>query len=146
VHQVGLVSDALKLALATATAARARRIDRLTFALLVGGHVTEDAVSTLFFALSQGTLAAGADLSFDRRAARWSCWSCGHSFTAASGPTCPRCAETALPAIGEPELSLLSIDVVPDEPADGRVRPSADDSEPEGRADVPGNARPDSAD
>ena len=53
-HEVGLVSNALQLALSAATAAGARRIDRLTFAVVVGGHVTEDAVSTLFVGLSQG--------------------------------------------------------------------------------------------
>jgi Zn finger protein HypA/HybF involved in hydrogenase expression len=128
-HEVTLVADALRVVLETATAAGATRVERVTFAINAAGHVTEDAVSELFGALSQDTPATGAILSFEQRVACWSCWSCGRSFTSVSSPICPRCAESCVLAEGEPELQLLSIDI----------------ATVGGETDVPGTAGPNSA-
>jgi Zn finger protein HypA/HybF involved in hydrogenase expression len=119
------VSDALQIAIATATSAGARQIERLTFRLCRGGHVTEDGLTTLVAALSVGTPAEGAEIAIIWREIDWACVSCGHAFPAGGDPTCPRCGEIALATDRAPELSLWSIDIPTDEPLDDRLRDSS---------------------
>jgi hydrogenase nickel incorporation protein HypA/HybF len=114
VHEVGLVADALRVAVDTAASVGARRIERLTFALSPAGHATEDGVLALVTALGRGTPAEGAEIAIVWREARWRCWSCGEVFWSAKDGRCPRCAEPALSLDDEPELYLRSIDVSDD--------------------------------
>jgi hydrogenase nickel incorporation protein HypA/HybF len=118
VHEVGLVADALRVAVDAAASVGARRIERLTFALSPAGHATEDGVVALVTALGRGTPAEGAEIAIEWREAHWRCWSCGEMFWSAKDARCPRCAEPALSLDDEPELYLRSIDV-PDGAAGG---------------------------
>jgi Zn finger protein HypA/HybF involved in hydrogenase expression len=83
VHEVALVSAAVAQAIEAAERAGAVRVQRMTFALRPGGHVSQDAVETLVAALAQGTLVEGAGVAF----------------------------EVASESAGEAELVLTSIDV-----------------------------------
>jgi Zn finger protein HypA/HybF involved in hydrogenase expression len=65
VHEVGLVAEALEVAIGAARDAGAERIQRLTFVLANGGHVTPEAVETLVLIMSRGTLAEGAEVSVE---------------------------------------------------------------------------------
>lgn len=109
-HEVGLVSDALQRAVATAEKADATRIERLTFAIAGGGHVTPEVVETLCAALSAGTLADGAQVECQPLAIGYACLACGTVFHATDG-TCPTCGSAGIADDDAPELELVSIDV-----------------------------------
>lgn len=65
-HEVALVSAAVTQAIDAARRAGAVRVERLTFALSPGSHVTPDAVETLVAIVGRGTLVEGASLAFER--------------------------------------------------------------------------------
>ncbi len=115
-HEVGLVEGAIQKAVAVMDAAGASGIERLTFAIAPGGHVSPDAVETLFSALSVGTPAQGAELSFESLDQEFGCWGCGHTFTSANGdPACPSCGSSSVKALPAGDLVLKFDDVA--EPA-----------------------------
>jgi Zn finger protein HypA/HybF involved in hydrogenase expression len=64
-HEVGLVSAAIDLAIETASQAGAHHVERLTFALRPGGHVSREAVRMLVEALGRGTPVEGAAVEFE---------------------------------------------------------------------------------
>jgi Zn finger protein HypA/HybF involved in hydrogenase expression len=65
VHEVALVSAAVAQAIEAAERAGAVRVQRMTFALRPGGHVSQDAVETLVAVLAQGTPVEGASVAFE---------------------------------------------------------------------------------
>lgn len=109
-HEVGLVSDALSRAIAAAERSGATRIERMTFAIAGGGHVTPEVVETLCAALGAGTLADGARVACEPLALDYACFGCGALFRAADG-TCPTCGSPGVAGDDAPELELVSIDV-----------------------------------
>ncbi|HZS00825.1 MAG TPA: hydrogenase maturation nickel metallochaperone HypA [Chloroflexota bacterium] len=116
-HEAGLMADAVRQAVAAAERAGAPRIERVTFAIAVGGHVTPEAVETLFLAFSRGTIAEGAALAIERRPARACCLDCGRPYLADGAlapdelPPCPACGGLGLRATDAADLALVSIDV-----------------------------------
>lgn len=109
-HEVGLMSDALKHACRVADGAGSRRIERVTFAISDGGHVTDEIVETLFTVLSVGTVAEGAELAIEHWPARRLCLACSDTYQTESG-TCPNCGEVGMVDAGAEDLVLVSIDV-----------------------------------
>jgi hydrogenase nickel incorporation protein HypA/HybF len=112
VHEVGIILGALQVATSTAREAGARRIERLTFSFVPGGHVSSETVGTLFLALSQGTLAEGAMLDFEPRVVDRYCLPCARVYRTPEGcEGCPICgAEGFLPP-DLADLRLTSIEV-----------------------------------
>ena len=110
-HEVGLITEAIKLAESAAREAGASRIQRLTFALAPGGHVTRDSVETLFAALSSGTMAEGAEVELEWAQARRYCLECSETIAGGTDTRCPMCGHALLTSTEAPELVLTSIDV-----------------------------------
>ena len=111
-HEVGLVSDALKRAIETAEQSGAGRIERVTFAVRPDGHATPEIVTTLFGSLSTGTIAEGALVEIERLDASMLCFACGTVFTTTSeDATCPDCGSPGVATDDTPDLTLVSIDV-----------------------------------
>ena len=106
-HEVGLMEEALRAAIA---AAGDRHIERLTFSIVPGGHVTAEVVEMLYDALSPGTSAAGAAVAVEERPARRYCWACRRWYLGGS-PACPVCGAPGHPDPAVPDLALTSIDV-----------------------------------
>jgi Zn finger protein HypA/HybF involved in hydrogenase expression len=67
-HEVALVSAAVAQAVEAAQRAGARRVERMTFALAPGGHVSQETVEVLVSVLSRGTIVEGAELAFESTA------------------------------------------------------------------------------
>ncbi|HUY98961.1 MAG TPA: hydrogenase/urease maturation nickel metallochaperone HypA [Thermomicrobiaceae bacterium] len=109
-HEVGLMSEALKHACRVADGAGSRHIERVTFAIADGGHVTEEIVETLFTVLSVGTVAEGADLAIEHWPARRLCLSCSRSYQSDDG-ACPGCGAVGMVESEVEDLVLVSIDV-----------------------------------
>jgi hydrogenase nickel incorporation protein HypA/HybF len=116
-HETALMAEAVQQAVAAAERAGAPRIERVTFAIAAGSHVTAETLETLFAALSQGTIAEGAALSIETRPIRAYCLHCGDAFPAPDEPTpdefltCTSCGSPALPEATAVELALVSIEV-----------------------------------
>ena len=111
-HEVGIVLHALDIATATARDAGAARIERLTFSIVPGGHVSADAVGALFLALSRGTMAEGAALEFDRRIVDRYCIGCARTYCGSEEhPGCPSCGSEGFLPPDLADLSLSSIEV-----------------------------------
>jgi Zn finger protein HypA/HybF involved in hydrogenase expression len=110
-HEVGLIREALAMAIGTARRAGAGRIDELTFGLVQGGEVTPETVRALVAALSVGTLAERARLAFEWLARLGLCARCGTAFPIADETGCPFCGGAALPDSSGTDLVLLSMDV-----------------------------------
>ncbi|MBI3976750.1 MAG: hydrogenase maturation nickel metallochaperone HypA [Chloroflexi bacterium] len=111
-HEVGLMAEALRRAAQTAEQVGAQRIERLTFAIAPGGHVTPEAVQTLFGLMSPGTPAEGAELAVEWQEIPQHCWECGTPYLSTkTQATCPSCGQAGTPTTAAPELVLRSIDV-----------------------------------
>ena len=116
-HEVGLVEGAIRTAVSVMQAAGASSIERMTFAIAPGGHISPEAVETLFSSLSAGTPANGAQLAFEALDQEFGCWECGHTFTASERePVCSACGGRAVKPLLASELVLKFVDVA--EPAD----------------------------
>jgi hydrogenase nickel incorporation protein HypA/HybF len=112
VHEVGLVEGAILKAVAVMDAAGASSVERLTFAIAPGGHVTPQGVQTLFSALSVGTPAQGAELAFEMLDQQFGCWGCGHTFTSSEGDQlCPSCGGSSVKPLPAGDLVLKFVDV-----------------------------------
>jgi hydrogenase nickel incorporation protein HypA/HybF len=113
VHEVGLVAEALEVAIGAARQAGARRIQRLTFALPPGGHVTPDTLEALVLVMSRGTLAEGAAISVELLASERRCVVCGQVSGASEElvDSCLACGGPLVERGDVPELALASIDV-----------------------------------
>ena len=111
-HEVGLVAAAIETATREARRAGAIRVDRLIFEIVEGGHLTPDAVETVFATLSRDTIAAGAALTFEPRTVARLCPACGVEYPGdAEGGACPSCGQIGWPTHGGTELILVGIDV-----------------------------------
>ena len=125
-HEVGLVESAIRRATAVMEAAGASSIEGLTFAVAPGGHVTPEAIETLFLALSAGTPAAGARLEFEPLEMEYGCWQCGNKFTAhRQVEACSVCGSGSVSAFPAQDLVLKYVDLPPsvaDVPAGHRAR------------------------
>ncbi|HET9014610.1 MAG TPA: hydrogenase maturation nickel metallochaperone HypA [Thermomicrobiaceae bacterium] len=109
-HEVGLMTEALKQACLVADGAGSRHIERVTFAIADGGHVTDDIVETLFTVLSVGTAAEGAALAIEHWPPRRLCLDCARSYQSDNG-ACPACGAVGLVDADAEDLVLVSIDV-----------------------------------
>jgi len=67
-REVALVSAAVAQAVEAAQRAGARRVERMTFALAPGGHVSQETVEVLVSVLGRGTVVEGAELAFESTA------------------------------------------------------------------------------
>jgi len=112
-HEVGLVAEALEVAIGAARKAGATRIHRLTFALPSGGHVTPDTLEALVLVMSRGTLAEGAAVSIELLACERRCMVCGTVSGASTDAVecCLACGGPLVERGDVPELALASIDV-----------------------------------
>jgi hydrogenase nickel incorporation protein HypA/HybF len=111
-HEAGIVLSALDIAAAAARDAGATRIERLSFSIVPGGHVSADAVGILFLALSRGTMADGAVLEFERRVADRYCVECGRIYRETGKSSgCPMCGREGFLPPDLTDLCLTSIEV-----------------------------------
>jgi hydrogenase nickel incorporation protein HypA/HybF len=116
-HETALMAEAVQQAVTAAERAGAPRVERVTFAVAAGSHVTAETLEALFAALSHGTIAEGAVLTLETRPARAYCLHCGDAFPAPGEPaqdeflSCASCGSPALPEAGAVELALINIEV-----------------------------------
>jgi hydrogenase nickel incorporation protein HypA/HybF len=112
-HEVGLMAEALEIALDHARQSDASRIAAITMMVGERSGVVPEALTFAFDVISRGTMAEGATLSIESDAAVRRCASCG--WTAETGrdvSLCPSCLG-AIRLDGGYDLRVASIEVIP---------------------------------
>lgn len=113
-HELGIVQQVVDQAVAQAQAAGAERITGLNLVVGALSDISPESVQFYFDLVSEGTPAAGAQLSFRWVQPAMRCRACGAEFSWAPDPptlTCPHCGSTSFELIRGREFYLESIDV-----------------------------------
>jgi hydrogenase nickel incorporation protein HypA/HybF len=111
-HELSVTQSLLEIALRHAERASARRIIRLNLVIGELASIVDDSVQFYWDFVSQGTIAEGAVLHFERVAATLRCLSCDHVFPLNGREyACPACGERKVVAAGGDDFRLESIEV-----------------------------------
>jgi len=113
-HEVGLMQRALDIALERALQHGAQRIHRITFRVGAESGVVPEVIETAFAIVTQGTLAAGAQLTIDYVPLICFCHLCDQEFQPLDGDllhTCPHCHHQGGEVRRGREFEIASIDL-----------------------------------
>lgn len=110
-HELSVTQSVLDIALRHADEAGAKRITRLN--LVVGdlSSIVDESVQFYWDIISEGTIAEGADLHFERVPGTLRCLACGHTFSLNEDFVCPACGEKQVVAVGGDDFRLDSIEI-----------------------------------
>jgi len=111
-HELAVTESILDIVCRHAKRAEARRI--MSIHLVIGelSSIVDDSVQFYFDYLSQGTLASGAQLVFERLAVRLRCAVCGHKWQPGTADwTCPECGLARARIVAGREFYVDSIEV-----------------------------------
>ncbi len=111
-HELSLMEEVRRQALAAASAEGATRIEAITLRVGDLAGVELDALHFAFPVVMEGSIAQGAELRIEREAALCDCDCCGDSFPARDGCCeCPRCGSISRRLISGRELRLVALEV-----------------------------------
>ena len=111
-HEVGVMCEALEIALEQADRRGARRIHRITLRVGALSGVVPEALEFAFDAVAHGTIAEGARLVIDRVALACACAACGHEFQPPEFDyECPLCHAFGARVLRGQELELADLEV-----------------------------------
>jgi hydrogenase nickel incorporation protein HypA/HybF len=113
-HEIGLMRQALDMALERATTQGVRRIEQLTFRIGAGSGVVPEVIELAFDVAVRGTIAEGARLAIEHVPLVCYCARCAEEFQPEEGDlllTCPRCRARAAEVRRGREFELASLDV-----------------------------------
>jgi len=111
-HEVGLMQDALRIALDRAREEKARRVLAIHMRIGALSGVVPDALAFAFECLSRGTPAEGGTLKIERVPAVCWCASCDREFAALDvGFECPSCGAPAGEIRRGREIEVASLDL-----------------------------------
>ena len=112
-HEVGIMSEAVRLAEETARAHGNRRIATLGLRVGTLSGAVPDALRFAFEAVTQGTLAEGASLTIEAVPARWWCPSCTTEFADDDAlSSCPHCQRHSGELRTGRELELATLELI----------------------------------
>jgi hydrogenase nickel incorporation protein HypA/HybF len=112
-HELSITQSILEIALRHAQQAGARRITAIN---LVIGDLTgflDDSIQFYFDFLSEDSIARGAQLHFERIAARVRCQACGADYVPPNSRlwACPECGALGSEVIAGREFSIASLEI-----------------------------------
>lgn len=111
-HEVGLMQEAVRMALDYATSAGASRVHRLRLRVGAMSGVVPDALRFAFDVVCRGTLAEGAVLEIDHVPAVCWCSKCQSEFECEDFINeCPKCHEISTELRRGTELDLACVEV-----------------------------------
>jgi hydrogenase nickel incorporation protein HypA/HybF len=111
-HEVGIIQEAVRLALETAQASKARRVHRLRLRVGAMSGVVPDALQFAFDLVCQGTPAEGASLEVEPVPAACWCGACQAEFECEDFVgECPRCHRLSNELLRGRELELASVEL-----------------------------------
>lgn len=111
-HELSITQSLLEIALRHAEQAGARRITRLNLVIGALASIVDDSVQFYWDIVSRDTIAAGAELHFDRVPGTLRCLGCGHTFPLNGRDyVCPTCGKEQVIAVEGDDFRLESIEV-----------------------------------
>ncbi len=111
-HELTVTESLLDIALRHAEEAHAKRITRLN--LIIGdlSSIVDESVQFYWDIVSEGTIAEGAELHFERVPGKMRCLSCDYTFPLnADRFVCPACDSTEVVVAGGDDFRLDSIEI-----------------------------------
>ncbi len=119
-HELSVTQNILKIALRHAQQAGAVRIREINLVIGELSSIVDDSVQFYWDIISEGTIAQGAVLHFERIPAQLRCRECGQAFALSRDDyVCPACGSFAVSVVGGDEFYLDSIEVDLSEPQPG---------------------------
>lgn len=111
-HEVSIMTEAVRLAVETARVQGAQRICQLRLRVGAMSGAVPDALQFAFEAVTEDTMAQGATLAIEAVPATWWCAPCAATFnTDQTLPECPRCGAWSHDLRGGRELDIASIEI-----------------------------------
>lgn len=111
-HELSITESLLEIALRHADEADARRITRLNIVIGELSSIVDESVQFYWDIVSEGTIAEGAELHFERVQGTLRCLTCGHSFPLDHESfSCPVCGSKQVVAVGGDDFRLESIEI-----------------------------------
>jgi hydrogenase nickel incorporation protein HypA/HybF len=111
-HELGITESILQIALEHAEKAGAKQVRRIHLVVGELSSIADESVQFYFDFFSKDTAAEGAQLVFQKLAARFRCPSCGQEFGSQDGDwTCPRCQAPGHKILAGREFYMESIEV-----------------------------------
>jgi hydrogenase nickel incorporation protein HypA/HybF len=110
-HELNITQNMLDLAVRHGQAAGAKRITALNLVVGEFSSVVDDSVQFYWDFVSQGTIAEGAALRFQRMPAVLQCLDCGQEFPRNADFICPACHGSRIVVKSGEEFFLQSIEV-----------------------------------
>lgn len=111
-HELSVTQSILDIALRHAQAVQAERITDLYLVIGDLSSIIDDSVQFFWDVISEGTLAEGATLHFERIPMQFQCLSCQHIYHPDPGElACPACESHQVKIIGGEEFRLDSISI-----------------------------------
>ncbi|MCS7090095.1 MAG: hydrogenase maturation nickel metallochaperone HypA [Verrucomicrobiota bacterium] len=112
-HELGLMSEAVRMALEAASAQGAQRVTGIRLRVGTLSGVVPEALQFAFDLVTARTTAEGARLEMERIPAVWRCFACRGEFqTDDPWPRCPACGQTRAELLQGRELEIASIEVM----------------------------------
>jgi hydrogenase nickel incorporation protein HypA/HybF len=111
-HELGVTQNILEIALEHARKAHARKIRRIHLVIGELSGIVDESVKFYFDFVSKGTMAEGAELTFQKKPALLRCRSCGQAFPPVRNSwICPACQAPGAEIVSGREFSMESIEV-----------------------------------
>ena len=110
-HELGIASDLLEIAIAEAQKHGGRRITAVSLQVGVLRGVVPEHLLFLFGHVATGTIAEGARLEFEEEPVRIECDACGPSEAREFSLECPSCGRPCGGVKGGDSLRITSIDI-----------------------------------
>jgi hydrogenase nickel incorporation protein HypA/HybF len=111
-HELAVTESILEIALRHAEAQNAKRISDLFIVMGQWSSVVDDSVQFYWDIVSEGTIAQGATLHFERIPTELTCLDCGTTYQPnARDLLCPNCQSTRLKVLQGEEFRLDSIEI-----------------------------------
>jgi len=111
-HELGIITEAVRLAVASARAHGAERVDAVRLRVGALSGAVPEALQFAFDAVTAGTPAEDARLTIETVPARWWCAACAAEFAADDWQACcPRCGTWSDQLRAGRELDIASIEV-----------------------------------
>jgi hydrogenase nickel incorporation protein HypA/HybF len=111
-HEVGIMQEAVRMAIETAQANKARRVTRLCLRVGAMSGVVADSLRFAFDMVCQGTAAEGASLEIETVPATCWCEPCRAEFVSEDYlAECPRCSALSAKLCRGRELEITSVEL-----------------------------------